>query len=209
MDSKIFILLFVLGVVASQLSNSDKTYMKNSILSTQDETTALFNKSYSTTYLSVFSLQSLDVQVPNATKICRELSFEVDNPAKLEVLELSKLLNCKLTFTNQQQLANYESVSNIHSLYESLLISEHMKAELKWEDVYSTLKKFYFDDKFTQSANSTDVSLKSSSEGLDILVMVYKKIKADIETKKQIKEKIMNVSSSIIGDFQVLVNNVY
>jgi hypothetical protein len=201
MDSKILLIAMIICLVAGQLNNADRTYMKNLILSTQDDQTGLFNKSYSMTYMSVFALQSLDLQVPNATRICRELSFEAENGAKIEYVELNKLLNCKLTFGNYKS-EPADSFTVLQGLYNNLMISEALKTETNWNIVYTELQKFYSDHKFTKSANSTDVSLKSTSIGLEMLVLVYKKIKADIELKKSIKEKIANVSEGLENEFQ-------
>jgi hypothetical protein len=200
MDLKIIITILLLGTIVAQLSSSDKAYIKNFILQKQDATTNLFNKSYSITYMSVFSLQSLEFQVPNATRICRELSFEVENPTKLEFIELNKILNCKLNFSNY----NVEDIDSmtLPALYQHLRISEELAKKTNWDNVYSTLQKFYFDNRFTQTANSTDVNLKSTGQGLELLVLLYKKIKADIETKNLIKEKIKVVSENLKSEFQ-------
>jgi hypothetical protein len=87
-------------------------------------------------------------------------------------------------------------------LYQHLRISEELAKKTNWDNVYSTLQKFCFDNRFTQTANSTDVNLKCTGQGLELLVLLVKKIKADIETKNLIKEKIRVVSENLKSEFQ-------
>lgn len=205
---KFFPFIMLLGLINSQLTSTDYNYMKSTILSMQDESKGMFGNSVDSTYKAVYSLKLLNEAVPNASRICREISFEGMNEVTYEILKINDLLNCKQSFEGPKQF-KAEDMQNVdlQTFYTRTLIAKKFNLPINWPNMYDTLKGFLTKDKiFSNHRGSKDNSLESTAYGLRLLALIYQNSGEDV--KPEIRETIKKVFSSLQQEFQLLSDNI-
>ena len=201
----IALLYSFLSTILSQLSQSDLTYVTKMILSDQDETTGVFSKSYLTTYKSVQLLKLLGEQIPHQSKICRDLGYELNNPVKLELVELNNLLNCKQEFTNLQNLKEDNfSTLNLSSIFEKVLVMNKLKLEINWRNIYDLLLTFQDANLFYSNVKNGNTNLSSTVQVLHLYTIMHKESSSDVEFSKNVTEQISSTFANILKEFQNL-----
>jgi len=195
----------ILTIVFSQLSQSDLNYIQKTILSDQDESTGIFGKSYLTSYKSVKILEILKIQIPNQSKICRDLGYETKNPVKLEYIELNTILDCKHEFTNFEEL----KVENLHtlnlsSLYEKLLVLHKLKKEVDWIKIHENITAFKDGDNLFSNVKNGYSNLANTVQALHLYTIIYKDSSISQDLKEQVKGQISSTFGSMLKEFQHL-----
>ena len=199
------ILYSVISAVLSQLSQSDLNYIQKTILSEQDEATGIFGKSYLQTFKSIKILEILKIDIPNNSKICRDLSYEVKNPVKLEYIELNSILECKHEFNNLENLKE-ENLQNLNlaSLYERLLILIKLRKPIEWNNVYENLLAFQDGEGLFSNVKNGHSNLASTVQVLHLFTVMYKDTNVAQEMKETVKEQILKTFGSMQKEFQLL-----
>lgn len=202
----IFAILYsVISAVLSQLSQSDLNYIHKTILAEQEETTGIFGKSYLTTFKSVKILEILKLQIPNQSKICRDLGYETKNPAKLEYIELNNLLDCKHDFNKPEELKQ-ENLNNLNlaSLYEKLLILNKLKKPIEWKSVSENLSAFKDGDDLFSDVRSGYSNLKNTVQALHLYTIMHEEAALPEELRESAKAQISATFTSMLKEFQLL-----
>ncbi len=200
------------SLVFSQLSRNDINYIQKTILSDQDETTGVFGKSYLTTYKSIKILEILKINIPNQSKICRDLGYETKNPVKLEYVELNDLLDCKNEFTNLEEL-KIENLHNLNlsSLYEKLIVLNKLKLTIDWKDIFDNILLFKDEDELFSNQKNGKTNLSNTVQALHLLIIIYKDNNLSEELKDTIKNQTSNTFINMYKEFQLLreVNKLF
>lgn len=199
------ILYSIISAVFSQLSKSDSNYIQKTILADQDETTGVFGKTYLTTYKSVKILEILKFQIPNQSKICRDLGYETKNPVKLEYIELNNLLDCKHDFTNLEELKQENLIElNLASLYEKLLILHKLERPIDWKNVSDNLLAFKDGDDLFSNVRRGYSNLANTVQALHLYTIMYKDTALPQEFRESAKAQISSTFTSMLKEFQLL-----
>lgn len=202
----LFSLLFTLfSLVFSQLSQNDLNYIQKTILSDQDENTGVFGKSYLTTFKSVKILEILKIQVPNQSKICRDLGYETKNPVKLEFVELNQILDCKHEFLNLEEL-KIENLQNLNlaSLYEKLIVINKLKMPIDWKSIFENLLLFKDGNEFFSNVKNGYANLSNTVQALHLFTIMYKDENLSQELKENAKSQIASTFINMQKEFQLL-----
>ncbi len=203
MDLKKSIIVLVLFTLTlAQLNENDKNIIKNNLLTFQDEASGIFNKNLQDTYKAVFALSAINVQIPNVSRICKDLSFESEhNQVTSEHIELNKLLNCKLTLTNAKGLEN--EYSNIKQLHEDFTTNYLLGNKIDYNGVWKKLSEFYVDtNQFVNSKEDTAYSLRSTGYGLHIISKIYSKLSND--TRNDMAQKFRDTYDNVVNEFKLI-----
>jgi len=205
------ILYSVISLVSPQLFQSDLNYIQKTIVSDQDESTGIFGKSYLRTFKSVKILEILKFQIPNQSRICRDLGYETKNPVKLEYIELNNMLDCKHDFTNLEELKSDNLVNlNLSSLYEKLLITHKLKNPVDWKSVNENLTAFKNSDDLFSNGKGGHSNLANTVQALHLLTIMYKEKSAAQELNESAKAQISATFAKMLKEFQLLreVNSI-
>jgi hypothetical protein len=214
LKSKAFLLAIlysVISLVSSQLFQSDLNYIQKTIVSDQDESTGIFGKSYLRTFKSLKILEILKFQIPNQSKICRDLGYETKNPVKLEYIELNNMLDCKHDFINLEELKSENLVNlNLSSLYEKLLITHKLTKPIDWKSVNENLTTFKNADDFFSNGKGGHSNLANTVQALHLLTIMYKETSVEQELKESAKAQISATFANLLKEFQLLreVNSI-
>lgn len=189
----------------AQLSQSDLNFIHKTVLTEQDETTGLFGKSYITTFKSIQILKLLGENIPNQSKICRDLGYELSNPIRLEYVEVNNLLNCKNEFTNLENLKeeNFQNL-NLASLYERILILNKLNMKINWKNIQELLLAFQDGDALYANVKNGYSSLSSTVQALHLLANMYKDLSVEEDLKEDIKTSISTSFTNMLKEFQLL-----
>lgn len=199
------ILYSIISAVFTQLSQSDLNYIHKTILSDQDETTGIFAKSYLTTFKSVKILEILKFQIPNQSKICRDLGYETKNPVKLEYIELNNLLDCKHDFNNLEELKPENLVElNLASLYEKLLILNKLKKPIDWKSVSENLTAFKDGNDLFSNVKGGYSNLANTVQALHLYTIMYKEAALPEELRESAKAQLSATFTNMLNEFQLL-----
>ena len=203
----ILILLFAtLNYVISQLSDSDISHIVKTIKEDQNDKTGLFSNEIDSTYKAIFSLKNLEENIPLSSKICRELSFDLNNNANKVLLESNELLNCKLEINDETFMKNFDVVNannlSLKTLYERVEL-EHKLKRLNGEKLkqyFETAKTFLNSENlFTGSANSNiegESVLLVNSYGIRLVGIIVTNTE-DLEIRKNGTSLIKKISSNL------------
>lgn len=206
--SKAFIFAIVysvMSIVMSQLSQSDLNYIQKTILADQDESTGLINKSYLATFKSVKISEILKFQIPNQSKICRDLGYETKNPVKLEYIELNNLLDCKHDFTNLDELKSENLINlNLASLYEKLLITHKLKKPIDWKIIHENLIAFKDADDLFSNVKGGYSNLANTVQALHLLTIIHKEANLSQDLRENAKTQISVSFATMLKEFQLL-----
>lgn len=199
------ILYSVISAVFSQLSQSDLNYIQKTLLADQDETTGLFGKSYLSTFKSVKILEILKFQIPNQSKICRDLGYETKNPAKLEYIDLNSLLDCKHDFSIIDELRT-ENLNNFNlaSLYEKLLILHKLRKPIDWKSFSESLNAFKDGDDLFSNVRSGYANLANTVQALHLYTIMHKEAALPQEIRESAKAQISATFANMLKEFQLL-----
>jgi hypothetical protein len=202
MDLKLLIILTLITLITAQLNENDRTIIKNTLSTLQDETSGTFNKNLVDTYKAVFALTSIKVPIPNFPRICKELSFETEHGNVLsEYVQLNKVLNCKLTFTNAKIIEN--EYTSLKHLQEDLTVNYLVGNKIDYDAINNLIKGFLTEDNhLTITKGDTNYSLKSTGLGLDILSKIYSK--ASNSTKSELTDIFSKVYDNIVDELQLM-----
>jgi len=198
----------IISLVQTQLSSNEIALIQKDLLENQDETTGLFNKSFSSSLKSLKVLRTLNTQIKNTSKICRDLSYETENEIKLDLLELNSLLDCKISFKNLDAVKeeNFEKM-NFSTLYEALLVNIRTKADIKWENVFELLINFQDEHLFIRN-NKEDKeepsNLTLTVKALKIFIHIANLPKNTPEFKGKCLGRIDAIWENFIKEFQVI-----
>jgi hypothetical protein len=205
MDFKLFLILALIAMSSTQLNDNDKSIIKNTLLTLQDESSGLFNKNIVDTYKAVFSLTSINISISNIPRICKELSFEFEHgKPKIELVLLNKHLNCKLSISNKQDEVDH---LNMKDIYDKVIIDNLLEKKYDYEATFGKLKNFMTEDNnFSNAKGDTSYSLKSTGMGLDIMTKIY--TKCSNSTKAELLEKLNKVYDNIVSEIKQ-ISQVY
>ncbi len=208
-------LLSIISLIQTQLTTNEISVIQKNLLESQDETTGIFNKSFSSSLKALKILRTLNTQIKNTSKICRDLSYESGNEIKLEYLELNNLLDCKISFTNLESVKeeNFEKM-NFLNLYEALLININLQLNLNWENVYKLLNDFMNEFNITKDNKEKEkeelrASLTLSVKSLKIITYIANLPKNTPEFKKNVIEKIKIIWEILFNEFELLKEVIF
>lgn len=201
-------LFSILSLIQTQLTSNEISSLQKNLLENQDETTGLFNKSFNSSLKSLKILRTLNTQVKNTSKICRDLSYENGNEIKLEYLELNTLLDCKINFTNLEgfKQENFEKM-NFVNLYEALLINISLKENVNWEIVFELLNDYidvYYFTRNNKDENDQSSSLTLTAKALKMLVYIANLTKNTPEFRGKVLKHVQDTWDNLAKEFQVL-----
>ncbi len=158
------------------------------------------------------SFQILKINIPNQSKICRDLGYETKNPVKLEYVELNDLLDCKNEFTNLEEL-KIENLHNLNlsSLYEKLIVLNKLKLTIDWKDIFDNILLFKDEDELFSNQKNGKTNLSNTVQALHLLIIIYKDNNLSEELKDTIKNQTSNTFINMYKEFQLLreVNKLF
>lgn len=202
------ILISIICLTKTQLTKNEISSIEKNLLEQQDETTGLFNKSFSSSLKTLKILKILQTKTKNTQKICRELSYETANEINLDILQLNNLLDCKHKFTNFEAYRpeNFEKM-NFRNFYEAVMINIEIKSELNWENVFENL--INFQDEYLFFRNNKDdkddpSNLTYTVKAFKILVHMANLPKITPSFKGKVQGRIDAIWESLMKEFQVL-----
>jgi hypothetical protein len=200
-------LFSIISLIQTQLTSNEISVIQKNLLENQDETTGLFNKSFNSSLKTLKILRTLNTQIKNTSKICRDLSYESGNEIKLEYLELNTLLDCKISFTNLEGVKqeNFEK-KNFLNFYEALLININLKENINWENVFELLNNFD-DDFFTRNnkdEREQNASLTFTAKSLKMLSYIANLPNNTPEFREKVIKKIQETWENLFKAFEIL-----
>jgi len=205
----IVILLLVLSLVNSQLTQTDTNYLKKSLLSLQDEKTGLFSNNLQNTLKAVYSLKFLNEQIPQVPKICRDVSFESLNESNENMFLLNELLACNLEFKNlptelrDEELTQLASVSLSELFSRVSFVGYRLKGRVNWDLLLDNLRGFFTEGKLLSEINGGKTSsLLSTVKGLKHLTWIHQNGSETV--KEETHSLIVEIVKNLQGEFQLI-----
>jgi len=214
MDSKnifsrslVLMLCLCITSIISQLTNTDINYIKNFIISQQEESNGVFGKSYDNTYKAIFSLKLLNEPVPLIPKICREISFEAMNEITMQLMDINELLNCKINFEHQYAGTDFDIKlnSDLETIFKrvNMAVKLQLQAKINWEILFENLKAFITPEKLFSNINGSGrQSLISTAYGLKLLTLINENVGE--KYKEEVRKEIILIFTNIQSEFQLL-----
>ncbi len=194
----------IISTVYSQLTSNDINFMKKTIMSFQDETNGIFDKSLDTTFKSIYSLKMLNQEIPLRSRICKEISFEAMNGYSVEMLKINNLLNCQITFENIIQLSAEKMMNTDFETLNNRFDSAKILGEkINYELLFENLKGFVTDKNLFSNVNGSNKGLLMiTTRGIKMLTEIHKNMEGEI--KDEVGKMIVLMFTNIQNDFQLI-----
>ena len=201
---KLLTILLVIFLVNSQLSPNDFNYMRKTIVSAQKDT-GLFFESFENTFRSVYVLKVFNEKIPKNNKICKVVHFETMKEVTNNLVELNEMLKCKIEFDVEKKEGELETLNDISSIYEKVLIWRKAK-NVDWIDLYTKIKPYINKSGLFSASKqkSSKASLDATVNGLKILQIIDEKVTEEVSG--DVKNSIKAVIEGLKSEFQQLAN---
>ncbi len=205
MDFKIIILLSFLSLICSQLTSNEISYIKNYILSNQNQQTGIFFEGKKNplkhTRQAIESLLILEEQIPNKDIICKTISNNKE--VNYDIIKINSDLKCKNDFSSK--FKPNKTTNSIEELYYDFKAAELLN-DKSLSELYKISKEFLSNNKFSKFKNEKrKKSIFATSLGIEIFSIAYEKLS---EEKNDIKENLKEIINSLQSAQTELTNNI-
>ena len=175
MDFKIIILLSFLSLICSQLTSNEISYIKNYILSNQNQQTGIFFEGKKNplkhTRQAIESLLILEEQIPNKDIICKTISNNKE--VNYDIIKINSDLKCKNDFSSK--FKPNKTTNSIEELYYDFKAAELLN-DKSLSELYKISKEFLSNNKFSKFKNEKrKKSIFATSLGIEIFSIAYEK----------------------------------
>ena len=194
MDFRIIILLICVSLTFTQLTQSDISYIKNYILSNQNQQNGIFfeNKenSFKETREAIESLLILNEKIPNQELICKTILNEKN--VNYNIIKINSDLNCKNDLSSK--FIPNKTTNSIEELYYDFKAANLLNHK-SLSELYKSSKEFLSNNKFSKFKNVIrKKSIFATSLGIEIFSIAYEKLS---EEKNNIKENLKEIINSL------------
>ena len=205
MDFKIIILLSFLSLICSQLTSNEISYIKNYILSNQNQQTGIFFEGKKNplkhTRQAIESLLILEEQIPNKDIICKTISNNKE--VNYDIIKINSDLKSKNDFSSK--FKPNKTTNSIEELYYDFKAAELLN-DKSLSELYKISKEFLSNNKFSKFKNEKrKKSIFATSLGIEIFSIAYEKLS---EEKNDIKENLKEIINSLQSAQTELTNNI-
>ena len=176
MDFRIIILLICVSLTFTQLTQSDISYIKNYILSNQNQQNGIFfeNKenSFKETREAIESLLILNEKIPNQELICKTILNEKN--VNYNIIKINSDLNCKNDLSSK--FIPNKTTNSIEELYYDFKAANLLNHK-SLSELYKSSKEFLSNNKFSKFKNVIrKKSIFATSLGIEIFSIAYEKL---------------------------------
>ena len=152
MDFRIIIILICVSLTLTQLTQGEISYIKNYILSNQNQQTGIFFEEKKNplkhTRQAIESLLILEEQIPNKENICKTISNIKE--VNYDIIKINSDLKCKNDFSSK--FNPNKTTNSIEELYYDFKSAELLNHK-SLNELYKSSKEFLSNNKFSKSKN--------------------------------------------------------
>ena len=205
MDFRLILLLSYLSLICTQLTKNEISYIKNYILSNQNQQTGIFFEEKKNplkhTRQSIESLLILEEQIPNKELICKTISN--NNEVNYDIIKINLDLNCKNDFSSK--FNPNKTTNSIEELYYDFKSAELLNHK-SLNELYKISKEFLSNNKFSKFKNEKrKKSIFATSLGIEIFSIAYGKLS---DEKNEIKDNLKEIINSLQSAQTELSDNI-
>ena len=150
-------------------------------------------------------MKVLNERIPENNKICKEVHFETMKEVTNNLIELNEMLKCKIEIDVEMKEGELETLNDISSIYEKVLICRKAK-NVDWIDLYTKIKPYINKSGLFSASKqkSSKASLDATVNGLEILQIIDEKVTEEVSG--DVKNSIKAVIEGLKTEFQQLAN---